>query len=111
MDYDTDVHVVRKVSRTYNVYRGSSPATQNRLEVSTRLVLHPANPVFVGSVAFALLIKLTCSAAQEPFCLIHYFFGFCCIRSFEVLTESFVLSLASDLLSCMCYSVVHLALL
>ena len=76
MDYDSDVHIVRKVSRTYNVYRGSSPATQNRLEVSTRFALHPANPVFVGSVAFALLIKFTYSAAQDPFCLIHYCFRF-----------------------------------
>lgn len=34
MDYDSDVSIVsRKVSRTYNVYRGASPTTQNRLEV------------------------------------------------------------------------------
>lgn len=32
MSYDSDI-VVRKVSRTYNVYRGTSPTTQNRLEV------------------------------------------------------------------------------
>ena len=35
MDYDTDVSTkVVRVNRTYNVYRGTSPSTQNRLEVS-----------------------------------------------------------------------------
>jgi hypothetical protein len=35
MDHFDDVHVVKRVSRTYNVYRGTSPTTQNRLEVRT----------------------------------------------------------------------------
>lgn len=33
MDYDSDVKVTRSVRR-YEVYRGTSPTTQNRLEVS-----------------------------------------------------------------------------
>lgn len=35
MDYDSDIQTkVVRVNRTYNVYRGTSPSTQNRLEVS-----------------------------------------------------------------------------
>lgn len=35
-DLDSDVSTSTRIVRhTYNVYRGSSPGTQNRLEVST----------------------------------------------------------------------------
>lgn len=35
MDFDSDIQTkVVRVNRTYNVYRGTSPSTQNRLEVS-----------------------------------------------------------------------------
>lgn len=43
MDYDSDISTkVVRVNRTYNVYRGTSPSTQNRLEVSA--VCPPLSP-------------------------------------------------------------------
>lgn len=37
MDYDSDIQTkVVRVNRTYNVYRGTSPSTQNRLEARIR---------------------------------------------------------------------------
>lgn len=51
MDYDSDVSTkVVRVNRTYNVYRGTSPSTQNRLEVSTAFPL----PVALSPVVCAL---------------------------------------------------------
>lgn len=99
MDYDSDIQTkVVRVNRTYNVYRGTSPSTQNRLEVSEvcplcRLLLTivicafvKENLYFWKQHLFAAFLKICISkSSTKSFFLVSFYaFSYLCLLSGSV---------------------------
>lgn len=99
MDYDSDISTkVVRVNRTYNVYRGTSPSTQNRLEVSA--VCPPLSPavdychlcfckrkpiVFWKQHLFAAFLNLHLPLFNKSFSVSFYAFSYLCLLPGSVL--------------------------